>query len=147
MTTGKFWLACLIAMAGLSAQAQSTKTVKMVICADGTAGEYLGESADKYHVLYQDDGWVDKKTSKIEFWSAAKGKGWICGRKDNGTVNIRQRPDANAPVVGQLVRKRGYIPDSAKCLGVENGWYRVDYNGTTGYVKASVAYWRAKSFD
>ena len=74
-------------------------------------------------------------------------KDYITKKQDNGTVNIRQRPDAKAPVVGQLVRERGYIPDSAKCLGVENGWYRVDYNGTTGYVKASVAYWRAKSFD
>ncbi len=147
MTTSKFWLACLIAMAGLSAQAQSTKTVKMVVTADGSAGEYLGESADKYHVQAQDDGWVDKKTSKIELWSAAKGKGWVCGRKSSGTVNIRQRPSTQAPVVGRLESKRNSIPDSARCLGVEKGWYKVDCNGTVGYVKASVACWSARSID
>lgn len=147
MTTGKFWLACLVAMAGLSAQAQSAQTVKMVVTANGDAYEYLGESADKYHVMGQDDGWVDKTTSKIELWSAAKGKGWVYGRKANGTVNIRQRPDTHAPVIGQLVSQKGDIPDSARCLGVEDGWYRVNYNGTTGYVKASVAHWRARSID
>ena len=147
MTTGKFWLACLIAMTGLSAQAQSAKTVKMVVTADGSAYEYLAESSDKYHVMGQDDGWVDKKTSKIELWSAAKGKGWVCGRKDSGTVNIRQRPSTQAPVVGRLESQKNSIPDSARCLGVEKGWYRVDCNGTIGYVKASVACWSALPID
>ena len=147
MTSVKFWLTCLVAMAGLSAQAQSAQTVKMVVTADGDACKYLGESSDKYHVMGQDDGWVDKKTSKIEFWSAAKGKGWVCGRKGSGTVNIRQRPSTQAPVVGRLERQKNSIPDPVKCLGVENGWYKVSYNGTTGYVKASVAYWSARPID
>ena len=78
----------MAAMACWSAQAQSVKPVKMVIGPDGMACEYIGETADKYHVMCQDDGWVDKKESRIEYWSPEKGKGWVCCRKADGKVNI-----------------------------------------------------------
>ena len=97
----------MAAMACWSAQAQAVKPVKMVIGPDGMACEYIGETADKYHVMCQDDGWVDKKESRIEYWSPEKGKGWVCCRKADGKVNIYKSADAKSAVVGQLTSTKG----------------------------------------
>lgn len=137
----------MAAMACWSAQAQAVKPVKMVIGPDGRACEYIGETADKYHVMCQDDGWVDKKTHRIEIWSPEKGKGWVCCRKADGKVNIYKSADAKSAVVGQLTNTKGYIPESAACLGLEKGWYKVNKDGVVGYVKTRTAWWSAKSLD
>lgn len=97
--------------------------------------------------MCQDDGWVDKKESRIEYWSPEKGKGWVCCRKADGKVNIYKSADAKSAVVGQLTNTKGYIPESAACLGLEKGWYKVNKDGVVGYVKARTAWWSAKSLD
>lgn len=62
-------------------------------------------------------------------------------------MNIYKSADAKSAVVGQLTSTKGYIPESAACLGLEKGWYKVNKDGVVGYVKARTAWWRAKSLD
>ena len=47
---------------------------------------------------------------------------------DWGTLNIRARPDTDAPILAQA-------PDGAPLTVINqlNGWYLVDYNGVIGY--------------
>ncbi|MCR4857050.1 MAG: SH3 domain-containing protein [Bacteroidales bacterium] len=48
----------------------------------------------------------------------------------DGFVNIRETPEAKAPVLGVL--RNG--PEGAVLMGVEGEWTHVDCNGTVGYV-------------
>ena len=50
---------------------------------------------------------------------------------NNGTLNIRRGPSTNAEIAGSL--NNG---DIVKILESENGWYRIRYGDTTGYVDA-----------
>ena len=43
-------------------------------------------------------------------------------------LNIRSRPNLNAPIIGQIPKGA-----SVKVLGQWENWYVVDYQGTVGY--------------
>lgn len=52
----------------------------------------------------------------------------------DGKVNIRQRPSADAPIVGQLLTGgAGAFVDALNSSGI---WYKVTYGDITGYVNA-----------
>lgn len=72
----------------MSAQAQAVKPVKMVVGPDGIACEYIGETADKYHVMCQDDGWGDTPESAARLGLE---KGWYKVHKDGVVDYVKVR--------------------------------------------------------
>ncbi|MBR4099070.1 MAG: N-acetylmuramoyl-L-alanine amidase [Clostridium sp.] len=63
----------------------------------------------------------------IPFFEAARRRSAMVD-VDWGTLNIRARPDTDAPILAQA-------PDGAPLTVINqlNGWYLVDYNGVIGY--------------
>ena len=47
------------------------------------------------------------------------------------SLNVRRRPQKTAPILG-LAAKGSRV----QITGVGPGWYRIDYQGNTGYVSA-----------
>ncbi len=56
------------------------------------------------------------------------GFGWI-----NSDINIREEPDTSADLVCQAP-----YGETAYILGINNGWYKVQYEGQIGYVRSDL---------
>lgn len=54
---------------------------------------------------------------------------------DDGYLNIRRSPSAQAEIVGRLLTGGS----GANLLGTQGKWYKVSYKGTVGYVNSSYA--------
>jgi len=53
------------------------------------------------------------------------------GKITGDRVNMRERPDLNSTVLGT------YVQDTVmSIIGLNNGWYKVKYDGKTGYVRS-----------
>lgn len=89
----------------------------------------LGKSGDWYHVNYNlQTGYMH--SSYLSFSSAENaelGYGIVQG----SGVNLRTAPSTAASVAAVTAQ-------GSKCyiIGVNNGWYKVIYNGTTGYIRS-----------
>lgn len=112
---------------------------------------YYGESK-KYYFSFIGNGIscvIPKKYGKIETWTAAEGHGWVFFRNDNRTpIELMAAPSASSETLEVFPNADDYgYPDDAVCLGVEGDWYKVDYYGCTGYVKAKDVEWSIGSVD
>ena len=134
-------LTIAILLIGLSAQAQTSAKVVIDRRTGEVVGEYKGETATKFHISAQDDGYVTKAGHRVVVYSAAKGQG-IVEVKDWGTVCIRKAPSTSAPVVSKVTYEQGDCPPTLQCLGLSKGWYKVkDDSGHIGYIKVTFVKW------
>ena len=54
---------------------------------------------------------------------------------DDGTLNIRQSPSANSPIVGELITGG----EGARLIETYGSWYKVQYGEVTGFVNSQYA--------
>lgn len=54
------------------------------------------------------------------------------GRVNSGTLNVREAPSSAAGIIGKLS-----VNESVKITGISGDYYRISYNGSTGYVMTS----------
>lgn len=118
-----------------------SQSMKMVVDANGNpVGRYLGTKGNSYSVECGDDFEVPQAGHKIVEFEAAKGQGVVVG-KNFGTVNVRTTPSTQGDIVGKMVYEQGELPPTYPCLGKENGWYKIDMEGKTGYVREDLVDW------
>jgi len=55
------------------------------------------------------------------------------GIADGSSVNVRQKPTTSSAIVASVPRG-----GSAKIIGFNNGWYKVEYKGVTGYIRSDL---------
>lgn len=134
----KLLLALSFTLASLISYAQTSE--KVVVNQRGEVkGRYIGENSTSYHIGVQDDVWIPKKGMKVVTYSAKNGQGWVYTDSE-GAVNMRQSPNPSAPVIAKLINE-DFVPTCYKCLGLENGWFKIKAKGKIGYVKASLFKW------
>ena len=109
-------------------------------------GEYQGilieEKADTYIVSVQDDIEIPKTGANVEVWKASDGKG-VVYLKDFGKMNIYASPDADSEVIGTTTYEEGELPETFQCLGLENGWFEIQFADRQGYIQTSKVDWTA----
>ena len=62
------------------------------------------------------------------------GSSMVYASSDDGYANIRQEPSTKSPILGKLL-KGG---QGARLLDRVDGWYKIDFNGTIGYVYSPI---------
>lgn len=127
----------LILSACLSDQGPS---MKVVICNGDVLGRYVSETEGTYVVEVQDTYSVKKEGARVELWKASEGKGVIY-LKDFGKVNAHDEMDETSDTVFSLCYEEGCVPDTYKCLGYRNGWFRIEKDGTSGYIRERLVNW------
>lgn len=137
----KFFILLFAVAVATAAFAQSAK---VVVNSKGEAvGLYVRTNATTFTVEVQDDFDVPKAGHKVVVFSAENGQG-ILTCKNPGSVNIRSTPSTSGAKVGALHCEEGDMPETAQCLGLSNGWYRIKtYNGIVGYVRQDLVDWSA----
>ena len=114
-----------------------------VVVKDGECqGVLIEEKADTYIVSVQDDIEIPKEGASVELWKAADGKGVVC-LKDWGSESIYASPDASSEVIGTTTYEEGELPETYKCLGLENGWFKIQFADRQGYIQAEKVDWAA----
>ena len=116
--------------------------MKVVILQDGMVARYVSEDDNTFTCSIQDCFTVPKDGARVELWSASDGKG-IVYLKDPGTFPSYLRPDSSSARVKDLVYEEGYVPDTYKCLGLQDGWFKIEVGKTPAYVKAEAVNWDA----
>lgn len=125
----------------VSVMAGYAQSMKMVVDSKGNlVGRYLRTKGNYYVVSVQDDFEVPIKGHKIVTYSAAAGQGCV-SQKKAGTVNVRKTASTNGAIIGKMNYEEGDMPESYLCLGKVNGWYKIDFEGKTGYVRADLMEW------
>lgn len=123
------------------------QSMKMVVDKNGEVlGRFVAEKASTYTVSTQEDFDVPKLGNKVVTYSAKNGQGIV--RPIKNVVNVRSTPSTDGAIIGKITIDEG-MPEEVKCLGVENGWYKVQlwdsdkcgYFGKIGYVRADMAEW------
>ena len=118
-----------------------SQSMKMVVDSNGNPiGKYVKTNASTYTVEAQDDFQVPIEGHKIVEFEAVKGQGVVVGR-DFGTVNVRNIPSTQGTIVGKIIYEEGELPPTYPCLGKENGWYKINIDGQTGYVREDLVGW------
>ena len=91
----------------------------------------LDQQGEWYHVLYNlDEGYVHsdyvqlKQRENVEL-----GDGIITEEK----VNLRAGPGTDSGVVATMLKD-----DTAQIIGFNTGWFKVVYNGQTGYIRSDL---------
>ena len=114
-----------------------------VVVKDGICqGVLIEEKADTYIVSVQDDIEIPKEGASVELWKAADGKG-VVFLKDWGSESIYASPDASSEVIGTTTYEEGELPETYKCLGLENGWFKIQFADSQGYIQTSKVDWTA----
>ncbi|MBO6005995.1 MAG: hypothetical protein J6P49_03980 [Paludibacteraceae bacterium] len=125
---------------GSSVKAASVDHMKMVVDNQGNVlGRYVATNEDTYTVTVQDDGEVPKEGNSVVTFCAQKGQGIVYTERKN--VNVRTKPDLNAPAFTQISTADGDIPEPYPCLGKEQDWYKIEVNGKVGYVRHDLVMW------
>lgn len=121
----------------------NAQSMKMVVDSKGNpVGRYVKTNRNTYIVSVQDDYAVPKAGNRVVTYSAIKGQGIVYyNQAHTGPLNVRKRPTKSSPVITQIPDPAGYMPDCYKCLGRENGWYKVKVNGKVGYVRCDLLEW------
>ena len=120
----------------------SATQMKVVILQDGTAARYISEDEATYTCDIQDSFTVPKEEASVELWSAAEGKG-IVYLKEPGFCPSYSEPDLVSAIVLDLIYEEGCVPDTYTCLGLENGWYKIDMGESPAYIEAKYVNWDA----
>lgn len=116
--------------------------MKMIISEGGMVARYLTEDEDNYIGDIQDTVSVPKSRAMVETWYASDGKGFV-GLKEEGIKPAYAAPDSLSDVVGELQFEKGYCPDTYCCKGYKDGWFSIEINGVTGYIREEYVYWDA----
>lgn len=121
----------------------SSPRMKVIVLEDGTVARFVAEDGATYTGDVQDTFTVDKKDASVEVWYACDGQG-IVYLKDFGKVAAYSEPDDGGEVVGMLVYEEGYVPETYRCLGYRDGWFKVELaGGVVGYVNEKYLVWDA----
>jgi len=132
------YLICpMILSACLSDQGPS---MKVVVYNGEVLGRYISETDENYVVEVQDTYSVKKKGARVELWKASEGKG-VVYLKDFGKVNAYAEMDETSDTVFSLCYKEGFVPDTYICLGYRNGWFQIEKDGTSGYIREKLVNW------
>lgn len=115
---------------------------KVIITKDGVTARYLSEDGISYVGGIQDTVIFPKADATVETWYACDGKGFV-GLGEEGTKPAYAAPDSLSEVVGELQFERGYCPDTYNCKGYKDGWFAIEINGNTGYIREEYVYWDA----
>ena len=110
----------------------STDSSILATASKGDAVIVLEEAGDNwYKVDYQSvQGYMSGDYLTVaETADAAIGYGKVSA--NGSTLNLRSGPSTSSSKVGAL--SHGTV---VKIVGVDSGWYKVDYNGTVGYVSS-----------
>lgn len=102
-------------------------------------GRLLRVNADTYTIEVQDEGEIPRKGNTIVIYRAKDGDGSLYSAMHK-VVNIRKEPTTSSPKVGQITYE-GDLPECFECLGLQNGWFHVNYFGTEGYVRVDLIDW------
>lgn len=136
----KFLLLALLLMGFGVMNAQS---MKMVVDKHGNVlGRYVKTNKSTYTVAIQDDVTVPKRGNRVVVYRASKGQGIVYYNQEHkGSLNVRQSPTIDSPVVAQIPDPDGDLPECYDCLGKTKGWYKVEVNGVVGYVREDLLNW------
>jgi hypothetical protein len=114
-----------------------------VVVKDGECqGVLIEEKADTYLVSVQDDIEIPKEGASVELWKASDGKG-VVYLKDWGSEKIYAGPDASSEVIGTTTYEEGELPETYACLGLEDGWFKIQFADRQGYIQTSKVDWTA----
>ena len=56
-------------------------------------------------------------------------------------IDVYEHPDAKSRLIGQIKRKSGRMYDYYPCLGLENGFFKIEWKEKTGYVLQGLMSW------
>ena len=131
-----------LAMLLLGFGVMNAQSMKMVVDSQGNVvGRYVKTNKSTHSITVQDIATVPKRGHKVVTYRAAKGQGVVFyDQTRTGSLNVRQRPTTNSPVVAQIPHPEG-IPDCYQCLGKTNGWYKLEVDGVVGYVRGDLLEW------
>ena len=115
---------------------------EVIIAKDGTIARYVSEDEASYVGDIQDTFIISKKDATVETWYACDGKGFVY-LKEFGETNAFLQPSSDSEVVGKLYFEQGYVPDTYRCLGYKDGWFKVEIGGQIGYVSEEYVNWDA----
>ena len=114
-----------------------------VVVKDGEClGVLIEEKADTYRISIQDDIEIPKEGASVELWKASDGKG-VVYLKDWGSEKIYAGPDASSEVIGTTTYEEGELPETYDCLGLENGWFKIQFADRQGYIQTFKVDWTA----
>lgn len=122
----------------LAASAQ----MKVVILQDRTVARYVSEDDETYTCNIQDTFSVPKEDAHVELWSASDGKG-VVYLKEPGFRPSYSEPDPVSAIVLDLVYEEGCVPETYSCLGLTDGWYKIDMGESPSYIEAQYVNWDA----
>ena len=113
---------------------------KVIIINGGEVARYVSEDETSYTGDIQDTFTVPKKEAEVETWYACDGKG-IVYLSEPGEMPAYAVPDSLSDVVGKLEHIEGYCPETYSCKGYKDGWFAIEINGDTGYVREGYVCW------
>ena len=118
----------------------SVDTMLMVIDRQGEVlGRWISTNASTYTVQTQDVVETSKIGNKIVTFRAKDGKGVLYTKRTH--VNIRQQPDLNSIVICQISNDKNDVPETYRCLGKTDEWFKINVNGKIGYVRHDLVEW------
>lgn len=118
----------------------SVDTMEMVVDRHGNVvGRFVSNNANTYTISVQDDSEVSKIGNKVVTFRAKDGQGILYTRRKH--VNIRQQPNLESTVIGQISYEDGYVPETYPCLGKTNEWYKIKVGNKIGYVRHDLVEW------
>ena len=118
----------------------SVDTMEMVIDRHGNVvGRLVSNNANTYTIAVQDDMEVSKIGNKVVTFRAKDGQGILYTRRKH--VNIRQQPNLESTVIGQISYEDGCVPEDYPCLGKTDEWYKIKVGNKVGYVRHDLVEW------
>ena len=118
----------------------SVDTMEMVVDRHGNVvGRLVSNNANTYTISVQDDSEVSKIGNKIVTFRAKDGQGILYTKRKH--VNIRQQPNLESTVIGQISYEDGYVPEAYPCLGKTDEWYKIKVDNKVGYVRHDLVEW------
>jgi hypothetical protein len=118
----------------------SVDTMEMVVDRHGNVvGRLVSNNANTYTISVQDDSEVSKIGNKIVTFRAKDGQGILYTKRKH--VNIRQQPNLESTVIGQISYEDGYVPETYPCLGKTDEWYKIKVDNKVGYVRHDLVEW------
>ena len=118
----------------------SVDTMEMVVDRHGNVvGRFVSSNTNTYTIEVQDATEVSKIGNKIVTCRAKDGQGILYTHRKN--VNIRQQPNLESTVIGQISYDPNYVPETYPCLGKTDEWFNFKVNDKVGYVRHDLVIW------
>ncbi len=118
----------------------SQDEMEMVVDRHGNVvGRLISNNANTYTIGVQDDVEVSKIGNKVVTFRAKDGQGFLYTTRKH--VNIRQQPNLESTVIGQISYEDGYVPETYPCLGKTDEWYKIKVGNKIGYVRHDLVVW------